>query len=40
MKMETIVGKIRQWIARWFDYRLERSMQRKANKLFEKRNNG
>lgn len=30
------MGKIRQWIARWFDYHLERSLQRQANKQFEK----
>jgi hypothetical protein len=29
------MGKIRQWIARWFDYHLERSLQRKADKLFQ-----
>lgn len=38
--METTVGKIRQWIARWIDYKVEKSLQRKANKQFEKRNNG
>jgi hypothetical protein len=30
------MGKVRQWIARWFDYHLERSLQRQANKLFAK----
>lgn len=30
------MGKIRQWIARWFDYHLERSLQRQADKLFMK----
>lgn len=29
------MGKIRQWIARWFDYHIERSLQRKADKLFQ-----
>lgn len=29
------MGKIRQWIARWFDYHLERSLQRQANKMFQ-----
>lgn len=33
------MGKIRQLIARWFDYQLERSLQRKANKQFEQGNN-
>ena len=28
------MGKIRQWIARWFDYHLERGLQRHADKLF------
>lgn len=30
------MGKIRQWIRRWIDLRIERSFQRKANRLFEK----
>jgi len=32
------MGKLRQWIARWFDYQLEKSLQRQANKLFDKDN--
>jgi hypothetical protein len=27
------MGKIRQWIANWFDYHLERSLQRHADKV-------
>ena len=30
------MGKIRQWIRRWIDYRVERSFQKKADKLFMK----
>ncbi len=33
------MGKIRQWIAKWFDYHIERSLQRKANKLFHEGRN-
>jgi hypothetical protein len=29
------MGKLRQWFFRWFDYQLERSLQRKADKLFQ-----
>jgi len=29
------MGKIRQWIARWFDYHIEKGLQRKADKLFQ-----
>jgi hypothetical protein len=31
------MGKIRQWIARWFDYHIERSLQRQANKQWKNR---
>jgi hypothetical protein len=31
------MGKIRQWIERWFDYHIERSMQRKADKQWKNR---
>tara|TARA_Y100000385_G_scaffold262586_1_gene294355 strand:+ start:129 stop:254 length:126 start_codon:yes stop_codon:yes gene_type:complete len=32
------MGKLRQLIARWFDKQLELSLQRKANKQFDKNN--
>ena len=35
--MEIIMGKIRQWFFKWFDRQLEKSLQRQANKLFERR---
>jgi hypothetical protein len=28
------MGKLRQWLARWFDYHLERSLQRHADKIW------
>ena len=30
------MGKIRQWLRTWFDGQIEKSFQRKANKLFMK----
>ena len=27
------MGKLRQWLARWFDYHLEKSLQRQADKI-------
>ena len=30
------MGKIRQWIKRWIQFRVERSFQKKANRLFMK----
>ena len=30
------MGKIRQWLIDWFDRQIEKSMQRQANKLFDK----
>ena len=30
------MGKLRQWFRKWFDRQVEKSMQRQANKLFEK----
>ena len=30
------MGKLRQWFRNWFDRQVEKSMQRQANKLFEK----
>ena len=30
------MGKLRQWFRKWFDRQVENSMQRHANKLFEK----
>ena len=33
------MGKIRQWFRNWFDRQLEKSLQRQANKLFEKGKN-
>ena len=27
------MGKLRQWFRRWFDYQIEKSFQRHANKL-------
>jgi len=29
------MGKLRQWFRRWFDKKIEQSMQRQADKLFE-----
>ena len=29
------MGKLRQWFRRWFDNQIEKSWQRKANKMFE-----
>tara|TARA_B100000676_G_scaffold301619_1_gene349064 strand:+ start:1041 stop:1157 length:117 start_codon:yes stop_codon:yes gene_type:complete len=30
------MGKLRQWFYKWFDRQLEKSFQRKADKLFER----
>jgi hypothetical protein len=30
------VGKLRQWFRNWFDNQVEKSWQRKANRMFEK----
>jgi hypothetical protein len=30
------MGKLRQWLRRWFDKQIENSLQRQANKLFLK----
>ena len=30
------MGKLRQWFRNWFDRQVEKSMQRQANKLFER----
>ena len=30
------MGKLRQWFYKWFDRQIEKSMQRQANKLFER----
>jgi hypothetical protein len=30
------MGKLRQWFRKWFDNQIEKSWQRKANKMFEK----
>ena len=30
------MGKLRQWFRAWFDRQVEKSMQRHANKLFER----
>ena len=30
------MGKLRQWFRKWFDRQVEKSMQRQANKLFER----
>ena len=30
------MGKLRKWFYQWFDKQLERSFQRKANKIFDK----
>ena len=30
------MGKLRQWLRNWFDRQVEKSMQRQANKLFER----
>jgi len=30
------MGKLRQWFRKWFDQAIERSMQRQANRLFDK----
>ena len=30
------MGKLRQWFRKWFDYQIERSLQRKADKMFMK----
>ena len=30
------MGKIRQWFRKWFDTQVEKSWQRKADKMFEK----
>ena len=30
------MGKLRQWFRVWFDRQIEKSMQRQANKLFER----
>ena len=30
------MGKLRQWFRNWFDRQVEKSFQRKANKLFQK----
>jgi len=29
------MGKLRQWFRNWFDRQVEKSFQRKANKLFQ-----
>ena len=34
------MGKLRQWFRKWFDRQVEKSMQRQANKLFERGQNG
>jgi hypothetical protein len=30
------MGKLRQWFFRWFDKQIEKSMQRQANRMFDK----
>jgi hypothetical protein len=30
------MGKLRQWFIKWFDKAVERSMQRQADRLFQK----
>ena len=30
------MGKLRQWLRRWFDRQIEQSMQRQADRLFLK----
>ena len=30
------MGKLRQWFRNWFDRQVEKSIQRQANKLFER----
>ena len=30
------MGKLRQWFRNWFDIQIEKSWQRKANKMFAK----
>ena len=30
------MGKLRQWFRKWFDRQVEKSIQRQANKLFER----
>ena len=30
------MGKLRQWFRKWFDIQIEKSFQRKANKMFMK----
>ena len=32
------MGKLRQWFRNWFDTQVEKSWQRKANKMFAKHN--
>lgn len=34
------MGKIRQWFFKWFDKQIELSMQRQANRQFEKGKRG
>jgi len=34
------MGKLRQWFYKWFDRQVEKSMQRKANKLFMQHKRG
>jgi len=31
-----VMGKIRQWLQKWFDRQIEKSFQRQANRLFDK----
>jgi heme O synthase-like polyprenyltransferase len=30
------MGKLRQWFRMWFDRQIEKSMQRQANRMFDK----
>ena len=30
------MGKIRKWLRNWFDIQIEKSLQRQANRLFDK----
>jgi hypothetical protein len=31
-----VMGKIRKWLRNWFDRQIEKSLQRQANRLFDK----
>jgi hypothetical protein len=30
------MGKLRQWFRNWFDIQIEKSLQRKSNRMFDK----